>query len=250
MTSLLEARNVSIVYGASPALREASLSLNESELVAVIGPNGAGKSTLLRSISRMVRSRQGSIFLDGSDVTRCRPNDLVRMGVAHAPEGRHLFGPLTVLQNLELGAFVRGWSSRSPEMKTALDKVYDLFPALRDHSSQAAQSLSGGEQQMVTIGRALMSDPRVLMLDEPSLGLAPMMVDKIYESIRTLCTRGIAVLLIEQDAAVALDVANRAYVLQGGRVVLSGIAGDVQKNPLTQEYLLGATRDLSPEASR
>ena len=250
MSALLEVRDATVAYGASLALREVSISLSESELVAVIGPNGAGKSTLLRAISRMVRLRKGSIVFDGSEVTRRRTDDLVRLGLAHAPEGRHLFGPLTVLQNLELGAFVRGWSSQSSEMHAALDKVYELFPVLRDRSDQTARSLSGGEQQMVVIGRALMSDPRVLMLDEPSLGLAPMMVDKIYEAVRVLRTQGIAVLLIEQDAAVALDVANRAYVLQGGRVALSGPAGEVQNNPLTQEYLLGATRDLSPARPR
>lgn len=248
MNSKLELRNISVRYKATPALRDVSVQIGRPEIVALIGPNGAGKSTLLRAASRMTALASGSVWLDGQDVTRRHAEELVALGVAHSPEGRRIFAPLTVLENLQLGAFAKGWKPADAEMKKELGNVYELFPVLADRAAQRAGSLSGGEQQMLAIGRALMSRPTVLLLDEPSLGLAPMMVDRIYAAIETLeSSFGLAILLVEQDAAAALDVASRGYVLQGGCVVLDGSSAELKGNTSMRELLLGAT--LSGEST-
>ena len=235
---LLEVRGLDVRYGEIQALREVSLDVPRSGIVTIIGANGSGKSTLLRAISGLVPPRAGTIEFDGRSVVRVAPHRIARAGVVHVPEGRGILARMTVLENLELGAFAR---RDRRDLDTDLDRVYAHFPRLRERPRQLGGSLSGGEQQMLAIGRALMARPRLLMLDEPSLGLAPMLVREIFEVIPRLAADGLAVLLVEQNARMALACAAEGYVLQTGRVVLHGRAADLAADPAVQQAYLGAS---------
>ena len=232
---LLAVRGLSAGYDAGPVLFGIDIDVAPSELIALVGANGAGKSTLLGVLSGMVRATSGTITLSGEDVTNVRPEVLVRKGVAHVPQGRRLFGTMSVEKNLLLGAYMR----RDREIRDDLARVIDHFPALKDKLSREAGTLSGGEQQMVAIGRGMMARPKLLMVDELSLGLAPKVVDRLVDVIQQINREGTALLLVEQDVLVALDVANRAYVLENGRVALSGDATDVKDDPGVRRAYLG-----------
>ncbi len=232
---MLEVRGLSVSYRAVKALHEVSLEVRPGEIVAVLGSNGAGKSTLLRAISGLVRPRQGRILWKGRDVTGLPADRIVRLGIAHCPEGRRLFPEMTVWEHLELGAYTR---SGALDREFAL--INDLFPVLRVRRHQAAGSLSGGEQQMVAIGRALMANPDLVMFDEPSMGLAPALVRQVARTITALNAQGKTILLVEQNVSVALRVAHRGYVLENGRIVLEGPAADLAGNELVKRAYLGA----------
>jgi branched-chain amino acid transport system ATP-binding protein len=238
MMALLEVENVHTYYGQIHALKGVSLTVDKGEIVTLIGANGAGKSTLLKTTSGLLRPRQGSIRLDGEDLTQYPPHGIVAKGVVQVPEGRRVFGRLTVTENLEMGAFV------IPDQKvidTNLERVFTLFPRLKERYKQVAGTLSGGEQQMLATGRALMANPRVLLMDEPSMGLAPVLVDSIFETILKLNADGTTILLVEQNARMALQVASRGYVLQSGVVVLSDSAENLHQNELVRKAYLGET---------
>jgi len=232
---LLQVRGLNAGYDAGPVLFGIDLDVGPSELIALVGANGAGKSTLLGVLSGLVRATSGTIALAGEDVTNARPEVLVQKGVAHVPQGRRLFGTMSVEKNLLLGAYLR----RDREIRADLVRVLDRFPALKDKLSREAATLSGGEQQMVAIGRGMMARPKLLMIDELSLGLAPKIVDRLIDAIRDINREGMALLLVEQDVLVALDAANRAYVLENGRVALSGPASDVRDDPGVRKAYLG-----------
>ncbi len=234
--AMLEVENIHTYYGHIHALKDVSLSVDKGEIVTLIGGNGAGKSTTLKTISGLLKPRQGSIRLEGEDLTRLPAHEVVTKGVVQVPEGRRIFGRLSVLENLELGAFSisdRKWISDN------LKKVFSLFPRLQQRSHQIAGTLSGGEQQMLATGRALMSNPRVLLLDEPSMGLAPVLVDSIFDTIHQLHAGGTTILLVEQNARMALQVAGRGYVLQTGAVVLSDTAENLRQNEMVRQAYLG-----------
>jgi branched-chain amino acid transport system ATP-binding protein len=232
---LLAVRGLTAGFDAGPVLFGIDLEVAPSELIALVGANGAGKSTLLGVLSGLVRATSGTITIAGEDVTNARPEVLVRKGVAHVPQGRRLFGTMSVEKNLLLGAYLR----RDRDVRGDLGRVLDHFPALKDKLSREAGTLSGGEQQMVAIGRGLMARPKLLMVDELSLGLAPKVVDHLIEVIQQINREGTALLLVEQDVLVALDAANRAYVLENGRVALSGKAADVKEDPGVRRAYLG-----------
>jgi len=232
---MLELRDIHVFYGGIRALNGVSLRVETGELVALIGSNGAGKSTTLKTISGLLRPRQGAIFYSGQEITRAATDRIVALGISHCPEGRRIFGRLSVRENLLLGAVQR----RGQDLHADLERVYELFPRLRERLSQAGGTLSGGEQQMLAIGRALMSRPRLLLLDEPSLGLAPLMVERIFEVIRELKRQGATILLVEQNVHHALDVADRAYVMESGQVTLDGPAAELKHNPLVEQSYLG-----------
>ncbi len=234
--ALLEIENLHVSYGNIHALRGISLNVDPGEIVTLIGANGAGKSTTLKTISGLLRPLRGRVTLAGEDLCATRPHEIVAKGVVHVPEGRRIFGRLTVTENLEMGAFTR--ADRAGIMED-LDRVFVMFPRLRERRSQVAGTLSGGEQQMLAIGRGLMTKPRVLLLDEPSMGLAPVLVDLIYDAIRDINAQGTTMLLVEQNAFMALSVANRGYVLQTGEVVLQGSAADLQANEEVRRAYLG-----------
>jgi len=232
----LELRDVDVFYGRIQALRGVSLTVNHGEIVALIGSNGAGKTTTLRTISGLVRPSRGEVLLDGRPVHTLGAEQIARAGVGHSPEGRRLFPRMTVRENLEMGAYSRRDES---QVRADFDRIFTLFPRLRERHSQIAGSLSGGEQQMVAIGRALMARPRVLLLDEPSLGLAPILVDTIFEVIREINTSGTTVLLIEQNARMALATARRAYVLETGSISMSGPAAELAESDEVRRAYLG-----------
>jgi len=240
---LLEARQLSIAYGDAPAVWDASLTVADGELVSVIGPNGAGKSTLVNTIAGMLRARTGALSFDGVDLTREPPHRVCRHGIALVPEGRRLFTRMSVEENLDMGCY-RTDARRA--RATNLERVYGLFPILRERRRQLAGSLSGGQQQMVAIGRALMARPRLLLLDEPSLGLAPAVVDQMFEIIRAIHAEGVSVLLVEQNVPRALDVADRAYVLEEGRMVADGPPATLRREPRIQEAYLGLRDGADP----
>ena len=231
---LLRIEDLEAGYGAIAALRGVTLEVRAGEIVTLIGSNGAGKSTLLRSVSGLVRPRRGRIVLDGEDIGSARPDQIVRLGVCHVPEGRRIFANLSVLENLQMGGYVRRGSSAE-----TLEQVLSLFPRLRERLKQAGGTLSGGEQQMLAIGRALMAQPRLLLLDEPSLGLAPRLVQQIFEIIRTIHAAGTTVVLVEQNAHQALRIASRAYVLETGSLVLEGSAAELAADPRVRRAYLG-----------
>jgi branched-chain amino acid transport system ATP-binding protein len=235
-TPLLEVHDLEVFYGRIRALNGINLSVGEGEIVALIGSNGAGKSTTLRTISGLIRPARGSILLRGEPIHTKPAEQIARLGIGHTPEGRRLFPRMTVRENLEMGAYFR---SDRAGVRSDFDTVYSLFPRLRERQSQLAGSLSGGEQQMVAIGRTLMSAPKVLMLDEPSLGLAPILVDAIFKVIREINQGGTTVLLIEQNALLALNTASRAYVLETGSVALSGPSSQLLDSPDVQRAYLG-----------
>jgi len=234
--SLLEVENVHTYYGQIHALKGVSLTVDRGEIVTLIGANGAGKSTLLKTTSGLLRPRLGSIRLDGEDLTQYAPHEIVAKGVVQVPEGRRVFGRLTVTENLEMGAFA---VSDQKLIKKNLERVFNLFPRLRERYKQLAGTFSGGEQQMLAMGRALMANPLVLLMDEPSMGLAPVLVDGIFETIRQLHADGTTLLLVEQNARMALQVAGRGYVLQSGAVVLSDTAENLRQNEMVREAYLG-----------
>jgi len=233
---MLEVENIHAYYGHIHALKEVSLNVEKGEIVTLIGANGAGKSTTLKTISGLLRPRKGSIRLDGEDLIRYRPHEIVVKGVVQVPEGRRIFGRLTVMENLEMGAF----SCPDRRLNRAnLDRVFNLFPRLAERRNQVGGTLSGGEQQMLATGRALMANLRVLLMDEPSMGLAPVLVDSIFDTIRQLHVSGTTILLVEQNARMALQVATRGYVLQTGTVVLSDTAENLRRNEMVRQAYLG-----------
>ncbi|HUB25382.1 MAG TPA: ABC transporter ATP-binding protein [Tepidisphaeraceae bacterium] len=227
--------NLDVRYGAIVALRGVSLTVEEGQIVTLIGSNGAGKSTLLRTISGLIRSAAGEISWQNISLTRKRADEIVALGISHVPEGRQVFANMTVRENLLLG----GYQQRHETIHDDMQQIFDLFPVLAERRRQRAGTLSGGEQQMLAIGRALMARPKLLLLDEPSLGLAPLIVRKIFEIVRKINAAGTTVFLVEQNAHMALAVAHQAYVLQTGQVILSGPAGQLLKNPDVQTAYLG-----------
>ena len=239
---MLTVKGVNTYYGGIHALKSASLQVEEGEVVALIGSNGAGKSTLLNCISGVVPIHSGFVIFDDSEITHLTPEKIVGLGVVQVPEGRQLFNPLTVLENLELGAYLRSSKGDKKEIKKDLDSVMELFPILKERRNQKAGTLSGGEQQMLSIGRAIMDRPKMMLLDEPSLGLAPLIVVEIFDVIRRLQKEGTTILLVEQNAKAALKVATRGYVIETGRITLEGEAEalledkDVMKAYLGKEY--------------
>ncbi len=239
MPPLLQVNDLHIHYGQLQALKGVTLSVEEGEVVTVLGANGAGKSTLLRAISGLLPAREGDILLDGASLWRTPAYDIVLRGISHAPEGRKVFSTLTVEENLNLGAFTR--RNRRKEVTQARDRVFELFPLLKDRRWQLAGTLSGGEQQMLAIGRALMSTPRILLLDEPSLGLAPILVHLIFDIIQEINRQGIAILLVEQNAHQALALARRGYVLETGLISAHGTSSELQADTRIQEAYLGGS---------
>ncbi len=233
--AVLELERIDVFYGRVQALRGVSLHVDQGEIVTLIGANGAGKTTTLRAISGLTPAAAGRILLRGEEITRVPAETIVARGVGHAPEGRRIFSRMTVLENLDLGAFIRKDGARRQDM----DRVFTLFPRLKERQRQVAGTLSGGEQQMLAIGRAMMSRPKVLLLDEPSLGLAPILVETIFQVIREVNAEGTTVLLIEQNALKALSVAHRGYVLETGRIVKEGTARQLLDSPDVQKAYLG-----------
>jgi len=234
--AMLEAENVHTYYGNIHALKGVSLTVDKGEIVTLIGANGAGKSTTLKTMSGLLRPRQGSIRLNGEDLTRYRPHEIVAKGVVQVPEGRRVFGRLTVTENLEMGAFA---INDQRLINENMERVFALFPRLKERRKQVAGTLSGGEQQMLATGRALMANPSILLLDEPSMGLAPVLVDNIFDTIRQLHDSGTTILLVEQNARMALQVSSRGYVLQTGTIVLSDTAKNLWQNEMVRKAYLG-----------
>jgi len=234
--ALLEVRDIHTYYGQIHALKGISLDVEEGEIVTLIGANGAGKTTTLNTICGLHKPRQGEIFLAGEPIHKMRPHEIVRRGVIQVPEGRKIFGRLTVVENLEMGAYVR---DDRDNIHQDIDMVLARFPQIKDRRRQLGGTLSGGEQQMLAIGRGLMANPRILLLDEPSMGLAPILVETIFETIREINQQGTTVLLVEQNALMALSVAHRGYVLQTGQIVLHDTAADLQRNEMVREAYLG-----------
>jgi len=234
---MLEVAAVTVAYGLAPVLREVSMEINAGEVVALIGANGAGKTTLLKAISRLLACRSGSIRFDGRELNGLTPAQVVRMGISQAPEGRRVFREMTVQENLEMGAY---WRHKRAQFESELGEVFDVFPALSTRRSQLAETLSGGEQQMLAIGRAMMAKPRLLLLDEPSMGLAPKLVSRIFEVVQEIQRRGTTVLLVEQNAAMALRVSQRAYVLETGKIMMSGSSSQLIADPRVASAYLGS----------
>jgi branched-chain amino acid transport system ATP-binding protein len=232
---MLELRDVSVSYGMIHALKGISLHVNQGEIVGLIGANGAGKSTALMAISGVARLRSGSVSFEDMPLSRCAPHEIVRRGISQVPEGRRIFPRMTVRENLEMGAFVAG----KKQFHNDIEKVHHLFPTLAERGEQLGGTLSGGEQQMLAIGRALMSRPRLLLLDEPSLGLAPIIVSKIFKILREINQQGTTVLLVEQNAKAALRLAHRAYVMETGKIVMQGDAAVLERDPAIRKAYLG-----------
>jgi branched-chain amino acid transport system ATP-binding protein len=233
---MLEIKNLSVNYGGIQALQDVSLTVNEGEVVTLIGANGAGKTTTLRSISGLVSPRSGEIIYNGKNITSLRPDQIVQVGIAHSPEGRRVLARQTVLDNLELGAFVRSdrWG-----IKADIEKQFQVFPRLGERRDQLAGTLSGGEQQMLAIARAVMSRPKLLLLDEPSLGLAPQIVREIFKTIDSLNQAGVTILLVEQNATLALQHADRGYVMESGEIAIAGKASDLLIDERVRQAYLG-----------
>ena len=235
-TPILELSDVHTFYGSIHALKGISLTVNQGEVVTLLGANGAGKSTTLRSINGLQRPRQGSIYFEGRDITQTAAHDIVKRGIAQSPEGRRLFPRMTVTENLEMGAFQR---SDKAGIKEDMDRVFELFPRLQERRTQKAGTMSGGEQQMCAMGRALMARPKLLLLDEPSLGLAPIFVERIFEIVKTINEQGTSILLVEQNALMALDHAHRGYVMETGKIVLADAAEALKTNEQVRKTYLG-----------
>ena len=234
--TLLEVQDIHVYYGAIHAIKGISFHVDEGEIVTLIGANGASKSSSLSAISGLVRPRSGDILFEGKSIIHTPPHLIVREGLALCPEGRHIFANLTVEENLQMGAYTR----KSSEISEMLKKVYASFPRLEERRKQTGGTLSGGEQQMLAMGRAMMSKPRVMMLDEPSMGLAPILVSQIFDMIKELHRQGVTILLVEQNASMALDVADRAYVMETGRITMSGAAKDLLNDPAVKKAYLGS----------
>jgi branched-chain amino acid transport system ATP-binding protein len=234
--ALLEVDGIETYYGNIKALKGVSLTVEEGEIVTLIGSNGAGKSTTLRTISGLAHARTGTVHFDGKDITALPAQEIVALGIAQSPEGRHTFQRMTVRENLDLGAYLRRDKSGISE---DMDRIFDLFPRLKERERQKAGTMSGGEQQMLAIGRALMAKPKLLLLDEPSMGIAPILVDRIYETIQEINRQGMTILLVEQNANYALGVSKRGYVLETGAVALSDDSAKLRTNPDVQKAYLG-----------
>lgn len=234
--ALLEVSGIDVFYGRVQAVRSASLEVDKGEVVALIGSNGAGKTTTLRTISGLLHPHRGTVRFNGEDITRTEPQRIVNLGICQSPEGRRLFTRMSVLDNLRMGAYTRRGGS---EIKADMDRVFELFPRLKERLHQIAGTLSGGEQQMVAMGRALMAKPKLLMLDEPSLGLSPILVETIFSIVREINAQGTPVLLVEQNAHKALEVAHRGYVLETGSIVQTGTGKDLLESEDVQKAYLG-----------
>ncbi len=232
---MLEIENLQVFYGEIHALKGISLQVEKGEIVALLGNNGAGKTTTLKTVSGLLRPRVGQVILEGQPIHELPPHEIVSRGVAHAPEGRKIFNRLTVMDNLEMGAYLRSDSAISEDM----ERVFALFPRLKERRIQVAGTLSGGEQQMLAIGRALMARPRILLLDEPSMGLAPILVEQIFQTVGDINRQGTTILLVEQNAAMALSIAHRGYVLETGAIALRGSALELQEHPEVRRAYLG-----------
>ena len=232
---LLKVDNINVYYGSIHAIKGVSFNVNEGEVVTLIGANGAGKSTILNTVSGLLRTKTGSVEFLGQNITHMPPHKIVGMGMAQCPEGRRMFLQMTVQENLEMGAYTQPNSGVAQD----LEMVYDKFPRLRERRKQIAGTLSGGEQQMLAMGRAMMSHPKLIMLDEPSMGLAPLLVEQIFDLIRELHASGTTILLVEQNASMALEVADRAYVLETGRITMSGTGKEVAESPAVKAAYLG-----------
>ena len=232
---MLEVQNINVFYGNIHAIRDISFNVEKGEIVTLIGANGAGKSTILKSISGLLRSKIGDILFDGKSIKNTAPHKIVAQGLAHVPEGRRIFLQMTVEENLDMGAF----TAPSTTFEASIANVYERFPRLKERRKQIAGTLSGGEQQMLAMGRALMSHPRLMMLDEPSMGLAPILVEQIFDIIQELNRAGTTILLVEQNAQMALSIANRGYVLETGQIVLHAPASDLLTNDAVQKAYLG-----------
>ncbi|MBR5558769.1 MAG: ABC transporter ATP-binding protein [Oscillospiraceae bacterium] len=233
--ALLSVNDINVYYGSIHAIKGVSFEVNEGEVVTLIGANGAGKSTTLNTVSGLLRAKTGSVFFDDQDVGNVAPHNIVKMGMAHCPEGRRVFSQMTVEENLQMGGFTRSPS----EIALNLEEVYAQFPRLKERRRQISGTLSGGEQQMLAMGRALMSNPKLLLLDEPSMGLAPILVAQIFEIIEQLHKAGKTILLVEQNAQMALSIATRGYVLETGKVVLSGNGNELLENDAVKKAYLG-----------
>lgn len=234
--AMLKVDNINVYYGAIHALKGISVEVNQGEIVTLIGANGAGKSTTLRTISGLLKPKTGQILFEGQNIAGTAAQNIVKLGISQVPEGRRVFAHMTVLENLDLGAYLR---SDSKEIKADMDKVFSRFPRLAERRSQLAGTLSGGEQQMLAMGRALMSRPRILLLDEPSMGLAPLLVKEIFSIVKDINETGTTILLVEQNAHMALSIANKAYVLETGRVTLSGDAKELAASEEIRKAYLG-----------
>ena len=235
MSAMLEVKNIQVAYGKIVAVKDISVTVNEGEIVTLIGSNGAGKSTTLRTISGLIKPKSGEILFNGKRIDGLPGHEIVGMGICHSPEGRRIFPRMTVKENLELGAFLR---NNKAEVAADMERVLDLFPRLKERIKQTAGTMSGGEQQMLAVSRALMGDPKLLLLDEPSMGLAPVLVELIFDTIVKIRKQGITILLIEQNATAALEVADRAYVLESGKVKMSGSAKELSSDDkVTKAYL-------------
>jgi branched-chain amino acid transport system ATP-binding protein len=232
--ALFQIKDLEVSYGSISAIKGISLEVHKGEIVTILGANGAGKTTTMRTISQLIKAKSGSITFKGEELTQLPAHKIVKLGISQSPEGRRVFGILTVEENLMLGAFVK-----STMNKETLEWVYQLFPRLKERRKQLAGTLSGGEQQMLAIGRALMSDPEMLLLDEPSLGIAPILVKAIFEQIKIIASKGVTVLLVEQNAKAALKLADRGYVLDVGKIALSGTSAELLASEKIQEAYLG-----------
>lgn len=233
--AMLEVKDINTYYGNIHALRGISVTVEEGEIVSLIGANGAGKTTTLRAISGLIKPRSGSITLEGEDLAKYKAHEIVYKGVAMVPEGRGIFARLTVAENLDMGAYSR----KEKNITADLERVFELFPRLKERRTQVAGTLSGGEQQMLATGRALMANPRLLLMDEPSMGLAPVLVETVFDTIKQINEEGTTILLVEQNATMALTVASRGYVLQTGEIVLHDTAENLRKNEMVQKAYLG-----------
>jgi len=235
MSAMLEVKNIQVAYGKIVAVKDVSVTVNQGEIVTLIGSNGAGKSTTLRTISGLIKPKSGEILFNGKRIDGLPGHEIVGMGICHSPEGRRIFPRMTVKENLELGAFLR---NNKAEVAADMERVLDLFPRLKERIKQTAGTMSGGEQQMLAVSRALMGDPKLLLLDEPSMGLAPVLVELIFDTIVKIRQQGVTILLIEQNATAALEVADRAYVLESGKVKMSGSAKELSSDDkVTKAYL-------------
>ena len=232
---MLKVENINVHYGVINAIKQVSFEVNDGEIVALIGANGAGKTSIMHAISGLVKTTDGHILFDGHDIAKVPAHKVVSYGLAQVPEGRRIFAQLTVEDNLQMGAYLR----TDHKIEADLERVYQLFPRLKERKTQLAGTLSGGEQQMLAMGRALMSKPKLLLLDEPSMGLSPILVNEIFDIIKEINKDGVTVLLVEQNANKALSIAHRAYVLETGRITVSGNAKDVANNPKVKEAYLG-----------
>lgn len=234
--AMLEVNDVHAYYGNIHALRGVSLAVDQGEIVTLIGANGAGKTTTLRTITGLLKPREGEVILENEDIAELNAHEVVMKSVAMVPEGRRVFSRLTVSENLDMGAFTR---RNNAEIREDLERVFNLFPRLKERRTQVAGTLSGGEQQMLAIGRALMARPRLLLMDEPSMGLAPILVESIFDTIQSINEEGVTILLVEQNALMALSIAHRGYVLQTGEIVLQDTAKDLRQNEMVQKAYLG-----------